>query len=353
MAETASRSRGRLAALAMIFGAIALLAGGAWALMQFLAQPPSEAEASTPATTQMVSERAAKVREALDEARHLIASMETVRAEQVLRDAVDRFPIEQELRLLWAQVLQEQGKRADALAQYEAAITIGPEHAEYRFAAGMLSDDLGRLEDAEAHLRAGQHLDRTNPKYPLYLAAVQSKLGKRDHARANYTIAAQLDPSLAIAWGGLAQIALDENHPESALERARKARAIEPERVAWRVLEARALRRMSKPAEAVQTLYGIPEASRMRDGVVLTEIATCLAMMQRAPEADALFETAAELHPKDPGVQASAAEWFLRYGRLDQAERHAKAASGLGAPEAGALLERIARARSAQKPETP
>lgn len=348
MAEQTNQPRGRAAALAMIVGAGALLIGGGWWLTQFLKQPPQHANGSHgPATPQTVSKRHEEVRATLEQARGLIANMQSAQAGLLLGEAVGKFPIEQELRLLYAQVLQEQDKKAEALAEYEAAITIGPEHAEFRFAAGILADDLGHFDDAEAHFRAGQNLDRTNPKYPLYLAAVQSKLGKRDHARANYTIAAQLDPSLAVAWGGLAQVALDENHPESALDRARKARDLEPDRVAWRVIEARALRRLGKPMEAVQTLHGIDEATRMRDGVVLTEIATCLAMLQQGEEADALFERATELHPRDAGVQLSAAEWYLRYSKLDAAEAHARKAAELGSAEAQATLDRVARARRA------
>lgn len=350
MTANTSGSNKRLAAIALITGAVLFLIAGGYGLVLFLGQSPDQAEAEPiRATPAMVSKRSGEVKAALDQARDLIANQQTVQAEQVLRDAVGRFPIEQELRLLFAQVLQEQGRMAEALAEYEAAITIGPEHAEYRFAAGLLSDELNRLEDAAAHFRAGQSLDLSNAKYPLYLGAVQNKLGKRDLARESFTRAAKLDETLAVAWGGLAQIALDENHAESALERARKARQLEPEQIAWRVLEARALRRMSKPEEAVQALYGIPEAARLRNGVVLTEIATALAMMQRSGEADEIFEKAAKANPRDAGVHAAASAWYLRYSNLDSAEAHARQAKSLGSAEGDELLARIAQARRAQQ----
>ena len=349
MTAATSNSNRRFAAFALIIGAILFLAAGGYGLMLFLSNTPEQADAEPIKPTQAaVSQRSAEVKAAIDQARNLIANMQTTQAEQFLRDTVAKYQIDQELRLLFAQVLQEQGNPAEALAQYEAAITIGPDHAEYRFAAGLLSDELGHIEDAEAHLRAAQSLDLSNPKFPLYLAAIETKLGKRDQAREAYTRAAKLDDSLAIALGGLAQIALDENHAESALERARKARNLEPERVAWRVLEARALRRLSKPAEAVQVLYGIPEAARLRDGVVLTEIATALAMMQRAPEADAIFDQAVNANPRDAGVHAAAASWYLRYSNLEAAEAHARQAKALGSSEADDILAHIAKARAAQ-----
>lgn len=351
MTANTTGSNKRLAAFALIFGAVLFLIAGGYGLVLFLGQSPEQAEAEPiKATPELVSKRSAEVKAVLGQARDLISHQQTVQAEQVLRDAVGRFPIEQELRLLFAQVLQEQGRMAEALTEYEAAITIGPDHAEYRFAAGLLSDELGRLEDAAAHFRTGQNLDLSNAKYPLYLGAVQNKLGNRDLARESFTRAAKLDDTLAVAWGGLAQVALDENHAESALERARKARQLEPDRIAWRVLEARALRRMSRPGEAVQTLYGIPEATRLRDGVVLTEIATALAMMQKTDEADGVFTKALEVNPRDAGVHASASAWYLRYSNLDSAEAHAKQAKSLGSREADELLAKIARARQAKQP---
>lgn len=274
-------------------------------------------------------------------ARKAMSEGEPARAQALLELAVEEYPAEQGLAALHAESLLALDRTAEALAEFERACFVGPDSAAYRDFAGVLAAQLGEDETADTHWAVAQKLAPDNPKYPLYRAQVQRRMGDNDAARASLLLAARLDPELAEAWASLAAIALDENRPAMVAQYIERARALDPDSVYYRVLEARGLRRQGEAEMAASLLYAIPEAQRNADPTVLAELALCMGMLGEPERAAEMYIAAANAAPQNAEIAYEAALWLSRAGRPDEARALAARAESLGSEQAAALLAQI------------
>ena len=261
-------------------------------------------------------------------------------AEGILRDAVGQNVEHQELRLRLAEALMQQKKYADSYEQYVAALAIGPRVHEAEFAAGTMASLSGQHERAREHYAAAQALESSNPKYALYLAQTQLKLGENEAAKANLLMAANLKPDDPQAWGMLADIALRENNVAIAIQHIAKARELQPNYGAWRLIEARAQKRNGDPQAALIILLGMDAAER-QDPAVLRLIAECYGMIERPHDAAETYAKASDAKKDDADLAYEAATWYARADRNDQAMVYARRAFALGHAQAPKLIERL------------
>ena len=262
-------------------------------------------------------------------------------AERHLARGVERFPNDQPMRLAYAETLLALGKFADAYEQYDRAVAFGQDRAEYRFAAGMAASRAGLNDHAEAQWIKARELDKANPQYPLFLAQLQRKLGRNADARANLVIAAALDPNLAVAWGSLAAIALDENHTGPALQHAEKAAKLDPTNPLWRIMQSKILRRENRPREALDIVMAVPEFERTTDISIIDELAACHGMLGDPRAAANVFVEAANASPENAELAYQSAVWLQRAGDTERALAYAKRAAMLGKAEGKALAESL------------
>ncbi|MEL7474256.1 MAG: tetratricopeptide repeat protein, partial [Planctomycetota bacterium] len=191
----------------------------------------------------------------------LVQQDETDRARAVLAEAVKQFAGDQPLRLAYGDLLVSAGAPELAYEQFEAALAIGPRTPAIEFTAGALAHQMNNLERAHEHFAAAQASEPTHAEYAMRLGSVQVALGETEAGKASLLRAGVLDPGHAIAWGQLAEVALRENKAEIALGYVDKARAVQPDAVAWRVIEARARKRMGDAQGAVDVLPTRPTST--------------------------------------------------------------------------------------------
>ncbi|MEO0630451.1 MAG: tetratricopeptide repeat protein [Planctomycetota bacterium] len=321
--------------LVVVVVAVLALAG---ALVWAVGSTPAgaEAEAAVPA--------------GVDEARSIQASLEAAgvylerdelgKAEAVLTSAVGEFAEDVPLRLSLAEVLLRQERIEEAYGQYEAALAIEPNAAAVQFQAGTIAAMLDRTERAAEHYSMARSMDATVAQYPLYLAAVQQELGLIGEAKENFLFALHLDRSDPTAAAALAQIALNENDRELALNYARTAREIEPGQAAYVVLEARALQRLARPEEAIGLLLALPDEALYQVGV-LTLASECLGLLRRPGDAAGLWADAADADAGSAEKAFQAALWFERAGDAEKAKQYASRAGMLGHAQAAGVVERL------------
>jgi len=254
---------------------------------------------------------------------------EVEKAETVLAEASRQYATDQALHVAYADVLMSRRKAAEAYAQYEQALAIGPRETSLEFTAGTAANMAGMPERAVEHYSAAQTADKTNAKYPLYLGQVQLKLGQNDEAKASLLRAALLDPELAVSWGTLADIAMRENNLDMAVQHIEKARKLEPGVATWRLIESRALARQGKPEEAVQLLISLSESDRF-SGPVLKQIGQCYGMMAKPGDAAGVYARASDAHAEDGALAREAADWAKRAGDEKSAARLDERARRLG-----------------------
>jgi len=283
------------------------------------------------------------IEEVLRSSRSLLRNGRYGEAESVLASAVEAAPDDQDLRLAYAEALLGLRDFDRAHDQFLAAIAIGPDTPDVRFDAASVAHAAGLIDEAAEHYLQAQAMDPGDARYPLHLAQVQRKLGQTAEAKKNLLIAARLDESLDIAWGTLADIALEENKLSIARTHIQNAREIAPDSIAWRIVEARIERRGNNPERALGLLQGLSPEERARQPFVLREMALALGLLQRPADAANLYAEAAEIAPAEIAGQhfRLAAEWYERAEMIDEAIVHASRAARAGDEDAGALLDRL------------
>ncbi|MBK7405664.1 MAG: tetratricopeptide repeat protein [Phycisphaerales bacterium] len=306
------------------------------------ASNPAGSHAADPASAGAGTKpRAASTVDAiLSAADKLVQQGEADRAEAVLRAAVAEQPEDQELRLALAGACVMQKKLAPAYEQYEAALAIGPRTAEVEFNAGIVASQLGRIDRAEEHFSAAQASDLSDPRYPLYLAQVQIRAEEFDAARKNLMLATRLDENSAVAWGTLADLSLRQSEPNVALQLVKRARTLEPDSTAWRVIEARARNRLGQAAEALAVLQGIAVADR-RQLPILRLVGETYGLLGKPAQAAKEFEEAAQATPANPDLLFETAVWCERAGRQADALRYAQQATRAGSESASKMAQRL------------
>lgn len=338
------RSGRRGASIVPVLGAVLLLgAVGAIAWMS-LGSSPTRASAS-PAPGATGADTRVPVAEAVETI--LGAVQQQVRmsrheeAAAVLAEAVRTYPDQQVLRTTYADVLVALARPADAYDQYVAALAIGPRTAPVEFAAGTMANLTGRGPLALEHYTAAQTADPSNASYPLYLAQVQRSLNQTDAAKASLLRVVNMQPDNAVAWGSLADIALNENKIDLALQHVAKARGIEPRVGAWRLIEARALKRQGKPDQALLVMAGLSEPEKLELHSARL-IAECHAMKGEMETAVSAILRAADAAPADSDLALEAATWLQRTDQIERARQYAQRAQMLGNDRAAEVLAGLA-----------
>jgi len=326
--------------VSLAVGALVVVLGTVFVVRQTLTGGPVEAGATAPGGTPA---SALAIEEVLRSSRVFLNQGEFGKAGSLLASAVANAPMDQDLRLAYAEALLGQRDAAGAHEQFVAAIAIGPDAPEIRFDAATVANVAGLLEDAEEHYWQAQTLDPSDARYPLYLAQVQRKLNKPNEAKKNLLLAANLDPTLDIAWGVLADLSLEENKLSVARGHIGRAREIAPGSIPWRIIEARIERRDNNPERALALLMGLSPSERAHQPMALREMALALGLMGRPAEAAELYADASAMVTGDPlgEILCEAAQWYERAGMIDEAIVYASRAARAGDEAAGDLLDRL------------
>lgn len=314
----------------------ALAAVGVYGVLQLARSTPNDAKASTTAAPATLSASA----RAMQEADALIAAQKPEEAATVLTRAVEADTRNQDLRVALGRAFIGQKKFAAALEQYEAAIKLGFDSPEFRMEVGTVANSAGKPDVAATHYSVASSKRPDDYQAAFYLASMQSKLNRLTDAKVSLLRVVKLNPNLAEAWGLLADVELRDGNPGIALQHIAKARAIQPDALMWRIVEARALKRANKPAEAEAVLVGLAWEDQ-RKPEILTLLCESLGMQGKAADAAALATRAAKDEPKNAELQYQAALWCQRAGDNAAAKKFAKAASDLNHPGAKDLLAAI------------
>ncbi len=278
----------------------------------------------------------------LDAVQKRVRGGDQAQAAVVLEEATRTYPDQQPLRLALAECYVALNRPAEAYEQYVAALSIGPRDAATEFAAGTMARICMKFELATEHYAAAQSADMANPTYALYLAQMQRRMNQIEEAKVSLLRVVKLQPDNAIAWGTLADIALNENKLDIATQHIARARELEPRVGTWRLIEARILKRQSKPEQALLVLNGLSETERIELFNVRL-IAECNAMLGDQDAAVAAVVKAADGNPMNADLAFEAATWLHRAKDIERARQYAIRARTLGNDHAEDLLAQIER----------
>ena len=203
-------------------------------------------------------------------------------AERAYRHGLELAPEDVELRNALGWTLFQDGRTAEAVAEYERALAANPSHVKSHNNLALALVELGRLEEAARHFETSLQFE---PKAEIYsdLGFIMARLGKSERALADYRKALELDPNCASAHFNLAVAFVQAGALEEAESHYRQALPRRP---------------------TAETHNGL---------------AYILARQGRADEAVAEFKKAIDVDPHFTPAYNNLADVLVKQGKLEEA----------------------------------
>jgi tetratricopeptide (TPR) repeat protein len=215
--------------------------------------------------------------------------------------------------------LAKQGKRDEALAEFEGAVRLDPNSKLAHLALGRVKARQEHLDDALKEFKEVLRMDPMNIQ--AHLRAARVLISKKESGKAEKYVesALRIDPKSPIAHLLLGHIYLARKDLVEAKEHLMKALALNPRLVLARIQLAAVLRNEGRIPEGLAQLNA---AIRIEpDSPNAYEALGKLQLLQRdfggAREA---FEKALTLQPEDIGARLGLAEALIESSELERAE---------------------------------
>jgi Flp pilus assembly protein TadD len=144
------------------------------------------------------------------------------------RQAIALRPADAETASLLGAYLTEAGRHGEAVALLEPYARRSPPDLDVLTALGMALAGMRRFDDALATFRRAREADPTSALALANEGTVHLMAGDRAAARQAFSAALDVDDGLARAHNGLGVIAAQEGRGEEAIERWRRAAALDP-----------------------------------------------------------------------------------------------------------------------------
>ena len=178
-----------------------------------------------------------------------IARKEPQRAaeeEAASHDAFDRLaqlPESAELHELLAGAHQQQGRRREAVDEWERAVRMAPStRNQGRYAEALWANR--SYEEAEPILRKATEAEPSNAQWQYLLGDVLFRQRRSEDSLPHLLAAVKLKPELLAAHAVLGRVYLQLEQPELAIPHLEKALPTDPEAIAFQIAQAR--RRMQR-----------------------------------------------------------------------------------------------------------
>jgi serine/threonine-protein kinase len=208
------------------------------------------------------------------------------------------------------EVLDQRGRKAEAIRYFQAAVAIRPQIAPGYEKLGMALSMAGRPEEAVEQLRRAVYIDPTYALSHHFLAGALSRLGRRDEAIEQLRVAIGFNPNVASLHGVLGHFLENTGRYAEALPHYRQAAALAP-----------------KDTHGQNRLRAI------------------LVRLGRGDEARAAWQRSLETDPSGHDTWCGYAEFCLFLGREDEYRRALQALlAKFGATTDPSVAERAARA---------
>lgn len=226
-------------------------------------------------------------------------------------------------RLNLGEALQEEGKREEALAEYQRAVQLDPARFEAYNNIGRLLSDAGKPTEALEYCRTAVSLNPGLSASHIGLGVVWAELGRYEEALSEFTQAGRLDDRSAAPPFQGGRVLLKLGRGADARRQFEEALRREPNNMGMLIYVARALAAAPDPAvrdgaEALVLARRAAELAGPRQPVVLDTLAMACAEAGRFDQA-ATFGRQAVAAAQAGGAWEDAAEMQQR---LDQYEQH-------------------------------
>lgn len=156
--------------------------------------------------------------------RHQVDQGDYAAAEAVVRDWLAERPEDISFRFQLGAVLERQGRREEAEAEFRRVLERAPDHAlSLNYLGYMLAEDDRRLEESESLIRRALEEDPHNGSYRDSLGWVQFRRGLLDLAEPNLLAAARCMPENSVVLDHLGDLYRAKGNADEAVRFWRRA----------------------------------------------------------------------------------------------------------------------------------
>jgi tetratricopeptide (TPR) repeat protein/tRNA A-37 threonylcarbamoyl transferase component Bud32 len=244
------------------------------------------------------------------------AEADAAGAERVLRQAVTARPNEGVLLDGLARLLEERGRRAEAIEWYRAARTL---HPELGVALAKALCKASRAEEGAAVLRDLVRQQPHNPEIHIELGNALTDAHKLVEAEAAFRQALVLQPDAVDAFINLAEALREQKKLADAEAACRQAIALQPNSAPAYTFLGNALDDQKRPAEA-EAAYHKAIALKPDYAVPYWNLGLTLADQKKFIEAEAAYRQALVLRPDDADTYYNLATTLRQQKRPAEAE---------------------------------
>ncbi|MDF0585068.1 tetratricopeptide repeat protein [Bradyrhizobium yuanmingense] len=231
---------------------------------------------------------------------------EYARAIDYIGRAIELEPRDSNFRHNFANALGGLGRRAEAEAEYRAAIRLNENHGDAHGALGMLLLEAGRLDAAEPHLRKACDLRPSSEIARNDLGILLCRRDALDDAEAKFREALQIKFDFAQAHANLGSILRARGELDRAAEHCRLALASDENLAEAHFVLAQVLEGLDRYEEA-ERAYRKAIALKPDNADWYNDLAKLLVDLRRLDEAWPLFDQTLRIRPDHPEAHSNRA----------------------------------------------
>jgi tetratricopeptide (TPR) repeat protein len=226
----------------------------------------------------------------------------------------------------YAAALVDMGHIDEGIAQLQETLRRSPDYAPARKTLNLISEHRFRVDIERSQATLAAHPD--DPAAHIAFAELLADMGRRDDAIAQYQQALRLDPSSASAHYNLANLLAEYDREDDALAHYIAAASLAPNDPRIQINLGNLF---LKQAHWDQAIAAYTDALRLDPTAfeAYNNIAIAFADRGDLPDATAHFREAARLRPQLPEIHKELAEILNRQGLHDEAQRESAEAQRL------------------------
>lgn len=247
-------------------------------------------------------------------------------------------------------VLLQNGRVEEAIAQFQAALKIDPRYATAESNLGNAFLRLGQGEKSLTHLRRAVEFDPRDAEAHNNLGNTLLQLGHREEAAAEYRRAFAIDPGYAEAHNNLGALLLQKGETDDAVSQLQNALQLSPDNPDAHNNLGNALLQLGREGEAVaqyrKALELRPEDANTQNNLAWLLATSPDAQIRNGREAVELAERAdRSTGNANPVIVATLSAAYAEAGRFAEAVKTARRALDLAAQTGHSALVGAIRAQ--------
>jgi tetratricopeptide (TPR) repeat protein len=217
--------------------------------------------------------------------------------------------------------LESQKRLSEALAAYNKALQLKPDHVDVRIHHAMVLQALGKPDDAAISCRKALELRPNDPALHYNLGVLLNELNQPEEAEESYKHAIKLDPHNAHPYANLGYVQRKQKKTEEAVENYRQAAKLDPKSAEIHHNFGLAFRDLNRLEDASGCQKLALQLNPHYEDAYL-ELASIYQISGDIEEAKSTYTRALQADPENPRLRTRLAGFLQTIGEYPEALTH-------------------------------